>query len=62
MKQCDKCGQTKTLEEFSNTSCEKDGKQRYCKMCVSAYKKMRRANGFGISPTGLDGKFATIWS
>jgi len=40
MKTCSKCGESKTLEEFS--FCKKNGTQRYCKNCRSKYAKDNR--------------------
>lgn len=34
MKQCNKCKIEKPLEEFCNRKGEKDGKHRYCKLCM----------------------------
>ncbi len=37
MKECPKCKQTKSLEEFGNNKRTKDGKQRYCKICQAEF-------------------------
>ena len=34
MKQCGKCQLKKELEQFCNKKSEKDGKHRYCKLCM----------------------------
>lgn len=38
-KLCSCCLDTKTIENFSRHKGSKDGYQKYCKSCVSAYKK-----------------------
>ena len=35
MKRCSKCGIEKNLDEFYNRKSSKDGKQPYCKICLS---------------------------
>ena len=36
MKQCKKCNAVKPLNEFCNRKGEKDGKHRYCKLCLNS--------------------------
>jgi hypothetical protein len=36
MKHCNRCGETRSLEEFSKSSRSKDGRQTYCKICLNA--------------------------
>lgn len=36
LKTCPKCGETKSLSEFSNSTSNQDGYQSYCKSCTSA--------------------------
>lgn len=43
MKTCTKCNEEKSLEEFHRCSATKDGHQRWCKACVSAYNRKRNA-------------------
>ena len=42
-KHCKKCGQVKTLNRFSVSSGEPDGKRRECKDCVAEYMKKYNA-------------------
>ena len=39
MKKCTKCKEVKSLNDFSNNSSKKDGKQSHCKKCRSKYQK-----------------------
>lgn len=41
MKQCRKCGETKTCESFGANTKNKDGLKSYCKACLSADEKAR---------------------
>ena len=45
MKTCSKCGQEKTLAEFSKNSRAKDGKHPWCKTCFAEYERNRYQNG-----------------
>jgi hypothetical protein len=38
-KLCSRCGKTKPLSEYYNDKSQADGKQRYCKQCMSEYQK-----------------------
>lgn len=38
MKQCNKCGETKSLEEFYNRKASKDGKRYECISCAKEYR------------------------
>ena len=45
MKECTKCRETKTLEEFYRNHRRKDGRQTFCKKCASAHRaEWGRAN------------------
>ena len=37
-KKCTKCGEVKSLDEFGNSKCRKDGKQYKCKVCCKEYQ------------------------
>ena len=41
-KKCTKCGEVKSLDEFSNDKSKKDGKQSRCKYCVKLYAKINK--------------------
>jgi len=41
-KKCTKCGEVKSLDEFSNDKSKKDGKQSRCKDCVKLYAKINK--------------------
>jgi len=41
-KKCSKCGEVKSLDEFSNDKSKKDGKQSRCKDCVKLYAKINK--------------------
>lgn len=43
MKKCSRCGEMKSLFEFSNNKSRKDGKTPYCKKCLSIIYKRREA-------------------
>ena len=38
-KKCTKCGEVKSLDEFGNSKCRKDGKQYKCKVCCKEYQR-----------------------
>lgn len=42
MKHCNKCKQTKPIDEFGNHKKSKDGKRHLCKKCESVYRKQYR--------------------
>lgn len=44
MKQCNKCGQEKGLEEFSTDKRAKDGRQSTCRECTRAYQRAKYEN------------------
>jgi hypothetical protein len=44
MKICKKCNIIKTLDKFGNNKLEKDGKNRYCKLCELERSKQYREN------------------
>ena len=48
MKQCTKCGQTKSLTEFGKHSITKDGLNHWCKEC-----NRKRGKEYGDSPAGI---------
>jgi hypothetical protein len=39
MKQCPKCNENKTLDQFGNNVTKSDGKQTFCKECRNSYQK-----------------------
>jgi hypothetical protein len=41
-KKCTKCGEVKSLDEFSNDKSSKDGKQFRCKSCCKEYRKKNK--------------------
>lgn len=43
-KLCRKCGESKELDEFSNSRTQKDGKKSYCKQCDRLLEKERYNN------------------
>lgn len=43
-KRCPKCGETKTLRDFSMRSNAPDGRQPHCKACDKLYAAQYRAN------------------
>jgi len=46
-KLCRKCGDEKSLDEFSKSKTTKDGRYSLCKKCKSAYKKKHKAKNPG---------------
>lgn len=44
MKRCNKCGETKNLQDFANHKNRYDGKQPYCKACSYAMRTQWAAN------------------
>ena len=43
MKQCGRCGETKSLDMFHAERSSKDGRRRWCKPCVREYQRTWRA-------------------
>lgn len=41
-KVCDKCYESKVLDDFHNSQKSQDGKNRYCKVCIYKYKKAQK--------------------
>ena len=41
-KKCGKCGEVKSVDEFSKSASKKDGKQSQCKACVKAHYQSNR--------------------
>lgn len=52
MKQCTKCGESKTTDEFSKSNQSKDGLAVICKKCKSEYDRARRASKKQCSECG----------
>ena len=48
MKTCTKCGVTKLLSQFSNSSTSRDGKQHRCKQCNAEYKAQHREHRLAL--------------
>lgn len=46
MKICKKCKQEKELNDFPNNIKSVDGKSSYCRECMKAYHKARKAKYF----------------
>lgn len=49
LKQCSKCKETKSVEEFSRDRSKKDGLTSACRECNNNREKKRRANGGDFS-------------
>ncbi len=48
-KACVRCGETKSLEEFYQNKRTKDGKNSWCKRCITEYNHQRRKNNKKVS-------------
>jgi len=54
-KTCFKCGENKSLDEFSRNKSKKDGMQTYCKKCNAQYnKKYRKGHKKRVNASGRE--------
>lgn len=49
MKTCPRCKQSLKLDQFSDHTYRKDGKQAWCRACMSAHKKLLLARRHGVT-------------
>lgn len=44
-KRCSRCGEVKPLDDFHRRRSSRDGRQPYCKACIAARYRQRKAEG-----------------